>query len=116
MAAYRTGSDPIEIGDLSSKVKVTVTWNMSKFVKKCWSNRSVEFDAVFFKWLLLALVQTQMKFVTLGLRSRIEFEKWNFKLQKICPFKMKKKCVVDIWTLAARQEGNHANHYTTVLI
>ena len=27
MAAYCTGSDPIEIGDLESKVKVTVTQN-----------------------------------------------------------------------------------------
>ena len=28
MVAYRTGSDPIEIGDLGSKVKVTVTENV----------------------------------------------------------------------------------------
>ena len=30
MAAYNTGSDPIEIGDLGSKVKVTVTENVCK--------------------------------------------------------------------------------------
>ena len=30
MAAYCTGSDSIEIGDLGSKVKVTVTENVSK--------------------------------------------------------------------------------------
>ena len=28
MVAYNTGSDPIEIGDLGSKVKVTVTENV----------------------------------------------------------------------------------------
>ena len=33
MVASITGSDPIEFGDLGSNVKVTVTWNMSKFVK-----------------------------------------------------------------------------------
>ena len=32
MYAYRTGSDPIEIGDLGSKVKVTVTLNPFFFV------------------------------------------------------------------------------------
>ena len=61
MVAYNIGSDLIEIGDLGSKVKVTVTWNMSKFV-----NQSAEFDAVFIKRLLLALVQILLKFVTLG--------------------------------------------------
>ena len=30
MAAYRIGSNPIEIGDLGSKVKVTVTENVCK--------------------------------------------------------------------------------------
>ena len=30
MVAYNTGSNPIEIGDLGSKVKVTVTKNISK--------------------------------------------------------------------------------------
>ena len=30
MDAYSTGSDPIEIGDLGFKVKVTVTENLSK--------------------------------------------------------------------------------------
>ena len=30
MVAYNTGSDPIEIGDLGSKVKVTVTENVCK--------------------------------------------------------------------------------------
>ena len=30
MAAYNIGSDPIEIGDLGSKVKVTVTKNVFK--------------------------------------------------------------------------------------
>ena len=30
MAAYRTGSDPIEFGDLGSKVKVTVTADVCK--------------------------------------------------------------------------------------
>ena len=30
MVAYNTGSDPIEFGDLGSKVKVTVTENVSK--------------------------------------------------------------------------------------
>ena len=30
MAAYCTGSNPIEIGDLGSKVKVTVTENVCK--------------------------------------------------------------------------------------
>ena len=30
MVAYYTGSDPIEIGDLGSKVKFTVTENVSK--------------------------------------------------------------------------------------
>ena len=30
MVAYCTGSDPIEFGDLGSKVKVTVTENVSK--------------------------------------------------------------------------------------
>ena len=30
MVAYRTGSNPIEIGDLWSKVKVTVTENVCK--------------------------------------------------------------------------------------
>ena len=34
MASYNTGSDPIEIDDIGSKVKVTVAWNMSKFVNK----------------------------------------------------------------------------------
>ena len=29
---------------------------------------------------------------------------------------MKKICSGGIWTLAARLEGNHANHYTTVLM
>ena len=32
--AYRTGSDPIEIGDLGSKVKVTVTENVCKSDEK----------------------------------------------------------------------------------
>ena len=30
MVAYQTGSNPIEIGDLGSKVKVTVTENVFK--------------------------------------------------------------------------------------
>ena len=30
MVAYNTGSDPIEFGDLGSKVKVTVTENVYK--------------------------------------------------------------------------------------
>ena len=30
MVAYRIGSNPIEIGDLGSKVKVTVTENVCK--------------------------------------------------------------------------------------
>ena len=30
MVAYRTGSNPIEIGDLGSKVKVTMTENVCK--------------------------------------------------------------------------------------
>ena len=30
MVAYNTGSDPIEFGDLGSKVKVTVTENVCK--------------------------------------------------------------------------------------
>ena len=30
MVAYRTGSNPIEIGDRGSKVKVTVTENVCK--------------------------------------------------------------------------------------
>ena len=30
LVAYRTGSNPIEIGDLGSKVKVTVTENVYK--------------------------------------------------------------------------------------
>ena len=30
MVAYRTGFNPIEIGDLGSKVKVTVTENVCK--------------------------------------------------------------------------------------
>ena len=34
MAAYRTGSDPIEFGDLGSKVKVTVTENVCKNYEK----------------------------------------------------------------------------------
>ena len=34
MVASRTGLDPIEIGDLRSKVKVTVTENVSKIDEK----------------------------------------------------------------------------------
>ena len=34
MVAYRTGSDPIEIGDLRSKVKVKVTEMYVKMMKK----------------------------------------------------------------------------------
>ena len=34
MVAYRTGSNPIEIGDLGLKVKVTVTENVCKNDKK----------------------------------------------------------------------------------
>ena len=34
MAAYCTGSDPIEIGDCESKVKVTVTKNVCKNYEK----------------------------------------------------------------------------------
>ena len=36
MVAYRTGSNPIEIGDLGSKVKVTVTENVCKNDEKLW--------------------------------------------------------------------------------
>ena len=35
LVAYRTGSDPIEIGDLGSKVKVTVTQNPFFFIILC---------------------------------------------------------------------------------
>ena len=34
MVAYRTGSNPIEIGNLGSKVKVTVTENVCKMDEK----------------------------------------------------------------------------------
>ena len=34
MVAYNTGSDPIEIDDLGSKVKVTVTENVCKIDEK----------------------------------------------------------------------------------
>ena len=34
MVSYYTGSDPIEIGDLGSKVKVTVTENVCKIDEK----------------------------------------------------------------------------------
>ena len=34
MVAYNTGSNPIEIGDLGSKVKVTVTENVCKNEEK----------------------------------------------------------------------------------
>ena len=34
MVAYRIGSNPIEIGDLGAKVKVTVTENVCKNDKK----------------------------------------------------------------------------------
>ena len=34
MVAYNIGSDPIEIGDLRSKVKVTVTENVCKNEEK----------------------------------------------------------------------------------
>ena len=34
MVAYNTGSNPIEIGDLWSKVKVTVAENVSKIDEK----------------------------------------------------------------------------------
>ena len=34
MVAYRIGSNPIEIGDLGSKVKVTVTENVCKIDEK----------------------------------------------------------------------------------
>ena len=33
MVAYRSGSNPIEIGDLGSKVMVTMTKNVSKNLK-----------------------------------------------------------------------------------
>ena len=36
MVAYNTGSNPIEFGDLGSKVKVTVTENVCKNDEKCW--------------------------------------------------------------------------------
>ena len=38
MIAYRTGSNPIEIGDLVPKVKVTVTENVCKNDEKKKSN------------------------------------------------------------------------------
>ena len=41
MVAYNTGSEPIEIGDLGSKVKVTVTENVSKNEKKIAKNSTI---------------------------------------------------------------------------
>ena len=42
MVAYNTGSDPIEFGDLGSKVKVTVTENVSKnYEKKIAKNSTI---------------------------------------------------------------------------
>ena len=40
MAAYNTGSNPIEFGDLGSKVKVTVTENVCKNDKKKFAKNS----------------------------------------------------------------------------
>ena len=40
MVAFCTGSDPIEIGDLGSKVKVTVTENVSKNDEKKFAKNS----------------------------------------------------------------------------
>ena len=41
MVAYNTGSNPIEIGDLGSKVKVTVTENVSKIDEKIAKNSTI---------------------------------------------------------------------------
>ena len=38
MVAYTTGSNPFEIGDLGSKVKVTLTENVRKNDEKWWKN------------------------------------------------------------------------------
>ena len=40
MVAYRNGSNPIEIGDLGSKVKVTVTENVCKNYEKKFTKNS----------------------------------------------------------------------------
>ena len=40
MVAYNTGSDPFEIGDLGSKVKVTVTENVCKNNEKQFAKNS----------------------------------------------------------------------------
>ena len=40
MVAYNTGLDPIEIGDLGSKVKVTVTENVCKNDEKKFAKNS----------------------------------------------------------------------------
>ena len=40
MVAYNTGSDHIEIGDLGSKVKVTVTENVCTMMKKKFAKNS----------------------------------------------------------------------------
>ena len=56
MAAYNTGSDPIEIGDLGSKVKVTVTENVckndeknrQKFISRHFLNQISSFDWKFY--------------------------------------------------------------------
>ena len=112
--AYHTGSDPIEIGDLGSKVKVTVTqypfihlheiveglyFHCSLSVCLCvcvcvcdriclWTkfqpNRWTDLDAVFAKWLLTALAQTLLNLVTLGQRSRSQWRNTNFFFIIIC--------------------------------
>ena len=40
MVAYNTGSDPIEFGDLGSKVKVTATENVCKNDEKKFAKNS----------------------------------------------------------------------------
>ena len=41
VVAYSTGSDPTEIGDFGFKVKVTVTENVSKMMKKIAKNLTI---------------------------------------------------------------------------
>ena len=57
MVGYRTGSNPIEIGDLGSKVKVTVTKNVckndekknrQKFISRHFQNQISSFDWKFY--------------------------------------------------------------------
>ena len=81
-------------------------------------NRKISYMHIyeFSAYVLMVQVITNILTPSMVIFVKNKIKKWNYKIAKKYFHLKWKTNSGGIWTLAARLEGNHANHYTTVLI